>query len=690
MLLGSKVARLPILIALATPLAWTGVARAQQAGSGAAPAPSSSPSDAGKRQGDLLPAASATAPAPAPSSGVDRTPPPSVIATVGSAQDAEVSLQGNQRPPGDNDGEFGAKPSDVYSEDWWGHTRPILELHGYFRVRGELFHNFSLGRHDVPTDLTNPGLWAQPLDNSYTSVNGTAQNVALCGSVSNFGTLGNCNDASEASANMRFRLNPELHISDNLRVLSEIDALDNVVLGSTPNAYATTPSKTGGYSSAGYNGYAPLGFYSTTQGPPTAGVNGTQNSINVKRAWAEYMTPVGQLRFGRMPDQWGLGMMHNAGDGIDSDWQSTIDRIMFVSGIKSMDFYFGGSWDFVSTGPTSQTPYTIYGGQPYNTCQLCNVAQYSAFVAHRTNPDLQRLQLARGNFVVNGGVYGSYRSQWVDVADGSYGTSAATPQTINTTVTNNDLVPRRAWEVTPDAWVQILFEKFRFEAEFAMIWGQIANSPEYTSTTNPNASAAQISQFGLATQTEYRAIEDKLHLEFGFGWASGDSWASTLSNGNPTAARTELNGGQGPISTFAFHPDYRVDLIFFRNMLTQVEGAYYFRPSVDYDFLRHPDGQKLGGGVAAIWSRASEFMQAPGHKRDLGIELDAQLYYQAKDGSLNDDLSKLGGFFAMLQYGVFFPLAGLDYPSGVAADNSSVNLGTSAAQIVRLFLGVAY
>ena len=328
-----------------------------------------------------------------------------------------ISLQGNQRPPGDVNGEIGAKPSDVYSDDWWGHTRPILELHGYFRTRGELFHNFTLGRHDNPTSPTDPGLWPQPLDSSYTQYSGTPQNVVLCGSQNSNGSLNNCNDQSEASANMRFRMNPELHISDNLRILSEIDALDNVVLGSTPNAYAMTPAKTGGgYAPAGYSGYAPLGFYSSTQAPPTSGVNGSQNSINVKRAWAEYMTPVGQLRFGRMPDQWGLGMMHNAGDGIDSDWQSTIDRIMFVSGIKSMDFYFGGSWDFVSTGPTSQTPYTIYGGQPYNTCQLCNVAQYSAFVAHRTNPDIQHLQLSRGNLVINGGLYGQYRSQWVDVA----------------------------------------------------------------------------------------------------------------------------------------------------------------------------------------------------------------------------------------------------------------------------------
>jgi uncharacterized protein (TIGR04551 family) len=684
---------------LAAPLAWTGVARAQQqphaaAGSGAAPATGTSPpatqapSDASK--GDLLPAASASAPTSAGATPhPDSASSPTSTATLTGLGDS-ISMQGSQRPPGDANGEFGAKPGDVYSEDWWGHTRPILELHGYFRVRGTLFHNFSLGRHDSPTDPTNPGLWSQPLDNSYTGVTGTAQNVALCGSPNANGSLNNCSDSSEASADMRFRLNPEIHISDNLRVLSEIDALDNVVLGSTPNAYATTPSKNGGYAPAGYSGYAPLGFYSTTQGPPTAGVNSNENSINVKRAWAEYMTPVGQLRFGRMPDQWGLGMMHNAGDGIDSDWQSTIDRIMFISGIKSMDFYFGGSWDFVSTGPTSATPYTIYGGQPYNTCNQCNVAQYSAFLAHRTNPELQRMKLSRGDWVLNGGVYGSYRSQWDDVYNGTTQNPSNTAQTVDTTAQNNGLEARRAWEVTPDAWVQFLFEKFRFEAEFAMIWGQIGNSPQYQSVSIPNANPAQISQFGLATQTEYRAMEEKLHLEFGFGWASGDPWASTLSNGNPTAPRTELNGGQGPISTFAFHPDYRVDLIFFRNMLTQVEGAYYFRPSVDYDFLRHADGQKLGGGVAVIWSRASEFMQAPGHKRDLGVELDAQIYYQAKDGSLNDDPTKLGGFFAMIQYGVFFPLGGLDYPSGVAAANPSVNLGTSAAQTARLFLGVAY
>jgi hypothetical protein len=55
-------------------------------------------------------------------------------------------------------------------------------------------------------------------------------------------------------------------------------------------------------------------------------------------------------------------------------------------------------------------------------------------------------------------------------------------------------------------------------------------------------------------------------------------------------------------------------------------------------------------------------MQTPGHHRDLGVEMDLQLYYQSKDGSLNDDPSKIGGFYTMLQYGVFFPLGGPGLP----------------------------
>jgi uncharacterized protein (TIGR04551 family) len=382
-----------------------------------------------------------------------------------------------------------------------------------------------------------------------------------------------------------------------------------------------------------------------------------------------------------MPSHWGLGMVANSGDYLDADYQTTTDRIMFITGIKSVDLYFGGAWDFVSSGATTASPYDVYGGQPYNTGNLTNVDQWTAFIARRTNPELQRGALSRGDIVVNGGLYTVYRQQYLDVKAGE------NPLTFDSTndATNRDLERRGAKALIPDLWVQVLWKKLRVEAEAATIYGEIAQTPQNANIANP----VKIRQYGLVTQTEYRAVEDKLKLQMGFGYASGDPWVQSLNPG-PTGLQPELNGGRGPISTFRFNPAYTVDLIFFRRMLSRVEGAYYFRPSVDYDFFRYANGQKFGGGAAIIWSRASEFLQTPGHRRDLGVELDLQIYYQAKDGSLNDDPNKIGGLYTMLQYGVFFPLAGLNYLPGEQKPTLLDNWDTSSAQTVRWFIGVAF
>jgi uncharacterized protein (TIGR04551 family) len=646
--------------------------------------------------GALLPPAqpaSAQPPPPAPAPIYTAVPQSGVPGIKPRQDQQQLVQQGKERP---TDGGIGADPHDVYSEDWWGRARPVLELHGYFRTRGYVYHNFFLGRHDangdypgVNTPASHDQLWTPPLDQSFAAFTGGVQNTNLCGPYNPPSTMGQpCYDKTQSSANMRFRIEPTLSISDNLRIVSQLDLLNNLVLGSTPDAYATKPGmSTSGYVSAGYNGYAPAAAFSTTQGSPTVGINSNQNAVNVNRVWAEYMTPVGQLRFGRMPNQWGLGMVANAGDGIDSDYQSTVDRIMFITGIKSWDLYFGGAWDFVSTGPTNSTPFDVYGGQPVNTCNLCNVGEWVLFAAHRTNPELQKLKLAHGDVVINGGLETTYRRQYIDVAPGY------TPLTIDPTnaTANYNLVRRDAYAFIPDAWVQALFGKLRIEGEFAAILGDIGSLPVAGSPYEQNPYLVE--EFGLVTETEYRAIEDKLHLAFGFGWASGDPWVQGLNPGK-NGLQPELNNNLGPISTFRFQPDYRVDLIFFRNILTRVEGAYYFRPSVDYDLIRQPNGQKFGGGAAIIWSRASQFEQDPGHARDLGIELDFKLYYQAKDGSLNDDPTKIGGFFAMLQYGVFFPLGGLNYlPGTQASASASSNIpdwSVSPAQTVQLFLGVAF
>jgi uncharacterized protein (TIGR04551 family) len=669
------------------------------ASAAAQPQPTGDPADTpAPPTGEEPPAVDPTQPA-APGEAADRPEPRPALISSGSLGATGVggiapSISTAQTPPPDPGppGAIAQSPDQVFAEDWWHMARPVLELHGYFRMRAELFHNFSLGRSD-PYDKS---LWPRPPDHSYTSwFDGQVQQhaVPVCGDDPLEPEF--CTDKTQAGANVRFRLNPELHISDNLRIMSQIDLLDNLVLGSTPNGYANHPSASG-YARSTPTGYTPLGIYNETMDPPTAGQNAYGNSIVVKRVWGEYLTPIGQLRFGRMPSHWGLGMVENAGDGFDSDYHSTVDRLMFITGFKALDLYFAAAWDLPGEGATSQTSLTQQG-QAYDLAQLDDVNQYVLVLMRRKHPALQRLALSRGDLVLNGGMHFTYRHQFL--ANDAYNTTSSQDLGASPSAIQEGYVRRNARVIVPDLWMQLLYKKLRFEMEAVMVRGSMDNTEvagnNYENLTDPEENGHKIRQYGLATQTEFRTVEDRLSLQFGFGWASGDPDVNGPQVGGLTPGANGLQQQRTQDrtdSTFRFHPDYRVDLILHRHILNRVQGTYYFRPSVDYDFSRSPNGQKFGGGGAVVWSRASEFVQAPGNKRDLGIEIDLQLYFQSKDGSLNDDPDKMGGFYTMLQYGVLFPLGGLGYLPGQEeqASNQGIRLETSAAHTLRWFGGIFF
>lgn len=582
--------------------------------------------------------------------------------------------------------EIGARPSDVFAEDWWTHARPTFEVHGYYRLRAELFHQFAIGRIDDPADQ----IWPQPPDKQYVDLNNQLRRVQLCGD--DPAALEACDNNTNAGANMRFRLNPELHVSDNLRVLSQIDLLDNLVLGSTPEGYTGAGfDNTGEARIYRTSRYAQVGALSSTQWAPTS-------SVVVKRVWGEYLTPVGLLRFGRMPHHWGLGMVYNSGDGYDSDYQTTVDRLMLVTGIKKYDLYFSAAWDFANEGAISGTTPDAHA-QAYDQGEEDDVNQYTFVAVRRKNPELQKLEIARGNVVMNGGLHLAYRTQTIANEDPRLEVGAIPGQA---PVDLQQGYTRRGAEIfTPDLWFQLLYKKFRFEMEAAMIWGSIENtgitggvgSNYQNPVDDSDDDGWNLRQFGLSTQSEFRAIEDRLRIHFGFGYATGDDDEGSLLPQGTGGLSPQLTSNR-TYSTFRFHPDYRVDMILFRHVLQRVQGAYYFRPGVDYDFARDKNGQRLGGGAAVVWSRASEFVQTPGHARDLGLELNAQLYFQSKDGTLNDDPDKMGGFYTSLQYGVMFPLGGLGYLPGQesAYENltGATDLDTETAQTLRWYLGVLF
>jgi len=390
-----------------------------------------------------------------------------------------------------------------------------------------------------------------------------------------------------------------------------------------------------------------------------------------------------------MPSQWGLGMVANAGDGYDSDNGSTADRLMFVTGIKKWDLYFGGIWDFVNEGPTSG----LIGqgqGQSYDLAQSDDVNQWGIIIVRRRNPELQKLELAQNKVVINGGFYGVYRNQSLEYV-GEQGLGAS-----NKNISDGYL-RRGAEAFIPDFWFQFLWKKLRVEAEAAFIAGSIENTQlqagsgtNYKNLNDPENNGWGILSFGLAVQAELRAVEDKLHIQLDFGYATGDDDVEGLAPADQ-GLDPQLTHNR-TFSTFRFHPDFLVDYILWRNILNRVQGAYYFKPTVEYDFTRSENGQRIGGGGSVVWSRASQPIQAPGNDPDLGVELDFQLYYQAKDGTLNDDLSKIGGFYTAIQYGVMFPLGGLGYLAEQKKDLIAVKETgeLDTAQILRWYLGIMF
>jgi len=572
----------------------------------------------------------------------------------------------------------------------WTTPQTVFDLHGYIRFRGNFQDNFFFDRVNGRSP-TNP---RGNIELPFALFRPAEDDRPVMGGCSGGDDPGTCDQHANAFANMRLRLEPTIHLSDDVRVRMQIDMFDNMVLGSTPNSFAVNSFRDADFIDPYYRydrtTFAPIDTASTTLVPPQAGVNSLTDSIVARRAWAEVRNrTLGELRFGRMGDHWGLGILANAGRGIDSDYQTDVDRIMLLTRLAGITIF--GAWDFASEGLLYQEPADL-GGLAFDRSRLDDTDQFVVGAAWRQTEEEQRETLQRGDAVFNIGGRFVYRSQELS----SGGTTnpfnlcvvCTEDEAENRQIGEPNFVRRGADIFVPDLWMQFLFEDLRLELEAVMVFGTIQNLSNTSFEPGPDGSnAAELLQFGIAFEGEYHLLNDQLGIYFNAGYASGDADQEGLSQIGGLQPQLPA-GPDGRIdrtySTFYFHPNYRVDLILWRNVLRQVGGAYYFRPGISYDFIRNSFGQLLGARADVIWSRAAVPIQSWGNADDLGVEIDVSLYYRSEDGP---DL--LDGFYAQAQWGIFFPLDGLGYLPGLGnGENGGNDLGN--AQTFRLILGVQY
>jgi uncharacterized protein (TIGR04551 family) len=497
----------------------------------------------------------------------------------------------------------------------------LVDLHGYFRVRGDLDKRVDLGLK--PREL-------------YPQFPRSATNRA----------------STMAGANMRFRLEPTLNIREDVRIMSQIDMLDNLILGSTPDSFPR-------------NGYASIAAFSEGQEPPMEGYNALKDSILVKRIWGEVKMPLGILRFGRMGAHWGLGMLANdggpsfvdrgplvtqkdpfspVGQCFDCDYGNTADRILFVT--KFAGHYFVPMVGFASEGPYFSRKNEL-GGQPIDLDQLDDVSDYAIAIYRQDKPEDLQQALLQNDWVLNYGLYFIYRNQALDAVEytNSGDVSLGSGQTVDQyAVRNADLY-------ITDLWVRFLWQKLRIELEVAGVFGKIGYdtlSASLNADGNLDVSRAgtkmDLQQFGAVLQGDYSWMNDQLIFGMEVGFASGDDKdyfgvrpleQGQLGDGTPVQDRN--------IKNFRFNFDYHVDMILWREIVGTVTDALYVKPNFQYNI-----SENFGFKFSAIYSMAVYKESTRGKEHPLGLELNADLFFFSGDN-----------FHAGISYGILFPFSGM-------------------------------
>ena len=207
--------------------------------------------------------------------------------------------------------------------------------------------------------LQFPGVWESLTLPSTTgeSETGAARYPATSGT----GTANR--EASFSGTDMRFILDTTLNVSSNIQIKMDLDILENVVLGSD----SLVPN---------YEGSTPIHLMSTGQGH-------AKNAISVSRLYAHMTALNDQLdvRVGRMPNHWGLGMLFNSGDQcLDCDYLNSADRLSLE--LRIADHVFVET-DWLSSGPTL-SPFGASTGQALDAFAWDDASQWSLQVLEST------------------------------------------------------------------------------------------------------------------------------------------------------------------------------------------------------------------------------------------------------------------------------------------------------------------
>jgi uncharacterized protein (TIGR04551 family) len=589
---------------------------------------------------------------------------------------AEVAPDAEEKTPSSTDNDSG------YLNQARRKTK-VVEFDGYYRVRTDYLYKMNMDQGYNPGGAGPAALppFPIPIECLKDATGSTTQPSQL-----------GCSDKGLGNGNMRLRIEPTLNISDQVRVRTQFDIFDNLILGSTADSQVNpyVPDTSSSLDK-------PLG--QTSAAAPTDVLSNTQNSyassILAKRAWGEVDTELGSLRFGRMPWHFGRGMYFNRGECADCEGGTTVDRMMILTSLYGHQLAL--AWDFGAQG--YHIGYTDLGqnntgGFPLDLTQKDDVTQFMAALTKIDDERTWRERISAGDVVVNYGAQLVYRSQDqatfnINPANGSaYSTNSQSSLSAND-LGNSLKVDVNALLFIPSLWFKLGWKALTLEFEGNLLAGKMGNAGPLRRDM-ANDTSMRILQAGWVLASQLKLYSDSLFIGFETGGATGDQ-AELSYTANGTAYYPYLNyrwkfvpqpRGDRSLNDFHFSPEYHVDEILYRRILGTVSNAIYFKPSVAYWLdLDSSKNREVGISGSVIYSLAPVPVSTPGNSINYGVEMDLGLHYR----------NQRENFFAGFTWGVFWPMAALSRPMvNTSAPLWSPAEDASASQVVRTFVGIKF
>jgi len=462
----------------------------------------------------------------------------------------------------------------------------------------------------------------------------------------------------------RARLTPQISLFSPVdsvksvaRVFAQIDVFDDVIWGDNNGRSA-----------------APLFAVNPTN---TTYFGEEKPDVQIPRLWIEFQIPIGQVRVGRMPSHWGMGILANGGGSFDWDpstrpgypkrknldtyfdddfgdnhFGSTNDRVMFVTkpievatrGKKKSNLIVGYAFDKISEAPLLtdepfERRFRPFAQQGFISRGKSDDVNEHVLIALYNNPEWHEGTKDE----LRGGTYIVLRTQ---------DQSCTNPSKVETNGSHKCDADDGSFVQNYDVWGKIRWGGLYAEGEGFTIRGDSFGGVPAPANSQQTAEIyGGVARVGWLTEQWDALVE--------VGHASGDHDLYAIDDGSKFTQRP-------------LHPDHNVGLVLYEEILRERSARRLATGSIGASKPSNPDGAKgfasLGGvinstyvnprfrfrapegifegtsvvlGVLMAWNdekevltgqSGHEFFPADGRGSFLGTEVDLGLHYKFYDG----------------------------------------------------------